>query len=52
MGGKAEDGLTRPTSRPMVAVIEDENVRSRLVENGGRIVQQILGWGDFAAHLV
>jgi glycosyltransferase involved in cell wall biosynthesis len=39
-------------ARAMAAIMEDENLRSRLVENGRRIVQQIPSWDEVAARFV
>jgi hypothetical protein len=35
-----------------MAIMEDEDLRSRLAEKGGRIVQQMPTWGQIAAHFV
>jgi len=37
-------------ARAMVAIMEDENLRSRLVERGRHIVQQIPSWDEVAAR--
>jgi glycosyltransferase involved in cell wall biosynthesis len=39
-------------ARAMAATMEDENLRSRLVEKSRGIVQQILSWEEFAARFV
>ena len=44
----AADGL----ARAMAAIMEDEDLRSRLVENDRRIVQQMPIWDQIAARFV